>query len=82
VSGGARRGAQALGEVHRRGLCHLDVKPANVWVTGLPGAPRALLLDLAFAHEFGTRPGSKLVFRPGRGPRRLRSSGPQNTHKH
>ena len=44
--------AQALAEVHARGLCHLDIKPANVWVAGGGGAPRVCLLDLAFAHEF------------------------------
>ena len=44
--------AQALAKVHERGLCHLDVKPANVWVAGGGGAPRVCLLDLAFAHEF------------------------------
>jgi len=52
------------------------VKPANVWVTGPPGAPRALLLDLAFAHEFGARPEPGLLIWPGCGPRRLRNSGP------
>lgn len=52
VRGVARELLAALAEVHARGLCHLDVKPANVWVTGGPAATRACLLDLAFAHEF------------------------------
>ncbi|KAK9838489.1 hypothetical protein WJX81_002578 [Elliptochloris bilobata] len=52
LRGIARELLLALSEVHARGLCHLDVKPANVWVAGSSAAPRVCLLDLAFAHEF------------------------------
>jgi serine/threonine protein kinase len=46
----ARQAAEALAALHKAGLVHADVKPANILVTA---DGRATLIDLAFAHEPG-----------------------------
>ncbi|EIE19899.1 kinase-like protein [Coccomyxa subellipsoidea C-169] len=46
---------QAVAEVHDSGICLLDIKPANVWISaqGSPEQPfRVCLLDFGMAHEF------------------------------
>ncbi|HZX94976.1 MAG TPA: serine/threonine-protein kinase, partial [Myxococcales bacterium] len=41
--------ARALGHLHRRGIVHGDVKPANAVLAGPPEDRRALLVDLGLA---------------------------------
>ncbi|KAK9902651.1 hypothetical protein WJX75_001417 [Coccomyxa subellipsoidea] len=46
---------QAVAEVHDNGICLLDIKPANIWISAgeSPEQPsRVCLLDFGMAHEF------------------------------
>ncbi|HKC61247.1 MAG TPA: ATP-binding protein [Myxococcales bacterium] len=43
--------ARALGQLHRRGIVHGDVKPQNAVLAGPDGARRALLVDLGLAGD-------------------------------
>lgn len=46
---------QAVAEVHDNGICLLDIKPANVWMSAADSPeqpPRVCLLDFGMAHEF------------------------------
>ncbi|CAL8466404.1 g5940 [Coccomyxa elongata] len=46
---------QAVAEVHENGICLLDIKPANVWMSAADSPeqpPRVCLLDFGMAHEF------------------------------
>lgn len=46
---------EGLGVLHRAGLLHLDLKPANVGIAKLPdGTEEAVLLDLATRHLLAT----------------------------
>lgn len=47
---------QAVVAVHEIGICLLDIKPANIWISTSHSAaqqlPRVCLLDFGMAHEF------------------------------
>jgi hypothetical protein len=45
--------ASALGELHRRGIVHRDVKPGNVMVAGSGEHERARLIDFGLAYATG-----------------------------
>src|SRR3989442_1965188 len=50
--------ARALGQLHRRGIVHGDVKPQNAVLAGPDGARRALLVDLGLAGDARVSRGS------------------------
>ena len=43
---------EALGEVHRHGFLHGDVRPANIMTMVRAGKAEAILIDFGFAREF------------------------------
>jgi len=57
----AARGLRAL---HRVGLIHGDVKPANLVVDDGEGGPRAVLVDLGAAGPPGPLPGGRVIGTP------------------
>ncbi|MCB9734014.1 MAG: serine/threonine protein kinase [Deltaproteobacteria bacterium] len=55
--------ALALDHVHRRGVVHGDIKPANIWVdAGPPGDPRPKLLDFGLATRGDGAPRGTLAY--------------------
>lgn len=53
-----------MAEVHENGICLLDIKPANVWMSAADSPeqpPRVCLLDFGMAHEFVPGMSSALV---------------------
>ncbi len=51
--------AQAVDEIHKAGLLHLDIKPSNILLDGVPGGPwnqvTPLLADFGIARELTSR---------------------------